>query len=83
MHLLKNIRNNLLAVKCFNLAEFMFSSPNISLTISAGLVTWSSFHKIHEQDLRLAAHLRAAPKINYAVLHPGKKTVSSSRTSNL
>ena len=76
VHLLKNIRNNLLAVKCFDLPEFKFSSPSISITISAGLVSWSSFHKIHEEDLRLSAHLRAAPKINYPVLHPGNKKQS-------
>ena len=76
VHLLKNIRNNLLAVKCFDLKEFKFSSPSISITISAGLVSWSSFHKIHEEDLRLSAHLRAAPKINYPVLHPGNKKQS-------
>ena len=76
VHLLKNIRNNLLAVKCFDLPEFYFSSPSISITISSGLVSWSSFHKIHEEDLRLSAHLRAAPKINYPVLHPGNKKQS-------
>ena len=76
VHLLKNIRNNLLAVKCFDLPEFKFSSPSISITISSGLVSWSSFHKIHEEDLRLSAHLRAAPKINYPVLHPGNKKQS-------
>ena len=75
VHLLKNIRNNLLAVKCFDLPEFKFSSPSISITISSGLVSWSSFHKIHE-DLQLSAHLRAAPKINYPVLHPGNRKQS-------
>ena len=35
VHILKNIRNNLLAVKCFDLPEFNFSS-SINLTISAG-----------------------------------------------
>ena len=71
VHILKNIRNNLLAAKCFDLPEFNFSSPSINLTISAGIVSWSSFHKNHEEDLRLSA-----PKINYPVLHPGNKKQS-------
>ena len=70
VHLLKNICNNLLAVKCSDLPEFKLS-------------TWSSFHKNHEEDLRLSTHIRAAPIINYQVLHLGNKNVSSSRTSYL
>ena len=51
------------------------------ITISAGLVSWSSFHKIHVEVLPLSAHLRAAPKLTIHYYTWETKTVSFSRTS--
>ena len=70
-HLIKNIRNNLVAKKFFDIPSFEFSSVNLNISFQAGFVRWSHLHTIHERDLILSAHLRAAYKINSSVLHPG------------
>ena len=77
-HLIKNIRNNLVANKFFDIPSFHFSSVNINISFQSGFVRWSHFHTIHEKDLSLSAHLRAANKINYSVLHPGNNKQSVS-----
>ena len=77
-HLIKNIRNNLVANKFFDIPSFHFSSVNINISFQSGFVRWSHFHTIHEKDLSLSAHLRAANKINYYVLHPGNNKQSVS-----
>ena len=71
VHLMKNIRNNLLNRKRFLFPEFSFSSFQEEIHLSSCEVSWGLFHKIYEKDLSLTAHLRAAPKITPAVLHPG------------
>ena len=75
-HLIKNIRNNLVANKFFDIPSFQFSSVNFNLSFQAGFVRWSHLHTIHEKDLSLSVHLRAANKINLFVLHPGNSKQS-------
>ena len=70
-HLIKNIRNNLLSKKFFDIPAFEFTSVNINISFPAGFVQWSHLHTIHERDLHLSSHLPAAYKINSSVLHPG------------
>ena len=50
---------------------FEFTSVNFNISFPAGFVQWSHLHTIHERDLHLSSHLRAAYKINSSVLHPG------------
>ena len=72
VHLVKNIRNNLLATK-------MFAFPAIDIAIGANMITspegsieWSDLHKVHELDRKMMdCNLRKAPKLDYKVLHPG------------
>ena len=75
-HLIKNIRNNLVAKKFFDIPSFEFSSVNLNISFQAGFVRWSHLHTIHERDLILSTHLRAAYKINSSVLHPGNNKQS-------
>ena len=69
--MIKNIRNNQVAKKIFDIPSFKFSSVNLNISFQAGFVRWSHLHTIHERDLILSAHLRAAYEINSSVLHPG------------
>ena len=71
VHLVKNIRNNLLAAKKFVFPEFTFEKFRDRIHVPAGYITWSMFHRLYEEDQYLDAHLKAARKINHSVLHPG------------
>ena len=37
----------------------------------AGYISWRDFKDVHEEDTKLKANLRKAPKLTYEVLHPG------------
>ena len=37
----------------------------------AGNISWKDFKDVHEEDAKLKANLRTAPKLTYEVLHPG------------
>ena len=75
-HLIKNIRNNLVSKRFFDIPAFEFISVNFNISFPPGFVRWSHLHTIHEKDLILSAHLRAANKINSSVLHPGNNKQS-------
>eukprot|EP00800_Vazella_pourtalesii_P011575 TRINITY_DN2786_c0_g1_i2.p1 TRINITY_DN2786_c0_g1~~TRINITY_DN2786_c0_g1_i2.p1 ORF type:complete len:266 (-),score=6.41 TRINITY_DN2786_c0_g1_i2:131-928(-) len=77
-HLIRNIRNNLLSKKFFDIPAFEFTSVNFNISFPAGFVQWSHLHTIHERDLSLSAHLRAAYKIHSSVFHPGNDEQSVS-----
>ncbi len=76
VHLIKNIRNNLLNGKKFVFPAFKFENGNIKVDCPAGYVTWGDLHKIYDKDSELKANLRKAPKLTYSSLHPGNKKQS-------
>ena len=71
MHLIKNIRNNLLATKYFQIPELETYLIDVAIKITSGSTHWSIFHSVHEKDLTLECHVRKAPKISYQALYPG------------
>ena len=73
VHLLKNIRNNLLSAKAFSFPEFSFEVCSKILKSEGGYLSWGQLHKIHELDLNLQGHLKKAPKLTYGALHPGNR----------
>ena len=73
-HLMKNIRNNLLNGKKFVFPEFSYNDgKNINVQCPAGYIRWADLHRIHNEDAKLPANLRMAPKLSYQALHPGNK----------
>ena len=75
IHLLKNIRNNLLNQKKFLFPSFQFDLFHEAIHVPEGYISWRIFHEVHERNENLQAHLRKAPKITYQVTHPGNKSV--------
>ena len=73
VHLIKNVRNNLLSKKKFVFPKFSFELFEDKIEVDAGFVDWSLLHKVHEKDSHLQANLRKAPEITSQVLHPGNK----------
>ena len=73
VHLLKNIRNNLLAAKSFSFPDFDFEICGKIIQSSGGSISWRELHELFEADSQLQAHLRKAHKLSYSVLHPGNK----------
>lgn len=39
-------------------------------------MSWLAFHRPHEKDMELNAHLKKSPKITYQVLHLGNNKQS-------
>ena len=73
VHLLKNVRNNLLNSRKFVFPAMDFSVCGSSIVSEVGYITWGDLHKIHDHDQKNDAHLRKAPKLSYQALHPGNK----------
>ena len=74
VHLLKNIRNNLL-----NSRRFIFPSfQSDFIVVPSGEITWKLLHDVHDKDKCLQANLRKARKLTFKALHPGdnKQSVS-------
>ena len=71
VHLIKNVRNNLLNRKRFLFPEFHFDGFGDDVNVNGGEISWRLFHEIHEKDAKLQAHLKAAQKLTSTVLHPG------------
>ena len=71
VHLLKNIRNNLLNAKRFIFPEFLFNSESFSIHVPGGEISWGLLYAVHDCDETLNANLRKAPKLTYSTLHPG------------
>ena len=78
VHLIKNIRNNLLRAKKFVFPEFQFEVCGKKISSGPGYISWSDLHKIYDEDQKLDANLRKAPKLSFKALHPGdnKQNVS-------
>ena len=76
VHIIKNIRNNLLTTSFFHIPALDVSLMDVSITSGPGIIRWSIFHRIHEHDLSIECHMRKAPKITYQSLHPGNNKQS-------
>ena len=68
VHLLKNVRNNLLNFRRFIFPKFHFSD---FISLPAGKISWKLLHSVFDEDEKLQANLRKADKLTYKVLHPG------------
>ena len=71
VHLIKNIRNNLLNEKKFVFPEFSYNQGNIQLHCPQGYIGWADLYKIYGKDKELKEKLRKALKLSYQALHPG------------
>ena len=71
VHLLKNVRNNLLNARRIDFPSFSFHGFYDDIDVPAGNVTWKLLHDVYDQDENLEAYLRKAPKLSYKSLHPG------------
>lgn len=71
VHLMKNIRNNLLNRKRFLFPSFSFENLSDPINVPGGDISWQLFHQVFEQDSNLQANIKAAPKLSAKVLHPG------------
>ena len=76
VHLIKNIRNNLLGARFFQIPQLQLEIQELTHIVPAGNVHWSSLHKVHNADLSINFHLRKAPSLNYQSLHPGNSKQS-------
>ena len=72
VHLIKNIRNNLLNRKRFIFPSFTFEEFFDKIEVKSGEISWKLFHSVHEMDSKLDAHLKNAYKLSNKELHPGK-----------
>lgn len=71
VHLIKNVRNNLLHNKRFIFPKFHFDGFHDDVNVTAGEVRWKNLHDVYEHDQLLDANLKLAPKLSYRALHPG------------
>ena len=71
MHLLKNIRNNLLNVKKYVFPTFESKIGEETFSCPAGYISWSDLHRVYDKDKELQGNLRKARKLSYKALHPG------------
>ena len=71
VHLVKNIRNNLLNRKRFLFPTFNFTGFYDPISVSGGEISWRLLHEVYKKDQKLEANLRAAPELSAKVLHTG------------
>ena len=72
VHLIKNIRNNLLTRKRFLFPPFTSEEMETHVYVAGGEISWSLLHRVHEEDSKCQGNVRAAPKLTKQVLHPAK-----------
>ena len=70
VHLLKNIRGNLLCAKKFVFPGFDVQVGGNKVCTEPGYICWHDIHKIYHKIQELTANLRKAPKLSYRTLHP-------------
>ena len=63
MHLVKNIRNNLLNRKIFVFAEFSFGEFRDLIEIPNGFISWKPSYDVYEKDSKLQANPRKLPNL--------------------
>ena len=77
VHLVKNIRNNLLNARRFIFPPFKFHKFFDDIDVPSGEIRWKLLHDIHDCDKILPANLRKAPKLTYKTLHPLPTSITS------
>ena len=73
VHLLKNIRNNLLNAKRFLFPSFLFQRFSEDIKFNGGEISWRLLNCVYERDSNLQANLRKALKLTYETSHPDNK----------
>ena len=68
VHLIKNVRNNLLKCKRFVFPTFEFFVFIDTINVPGGEISWKTFHDVFERDANLHANLRRVPKLTTKVL---------------
>ena len=77
VHIMRNIRNNLLNGKKFVFPEFIYNDGlNIDINFPAGFIQWKDLYDICDKGKRLSAKLNKVPKLSYQALHPEKNKQS-------
>ena len=69
VHLVKNIRNNLLNVKKYVFPAFESKIGGETFRCPAGYISWSDL--VYGKDKELQGNLRKVRKLSYKTLHPG------------
>ena len=72
VHLIKNVRNNLLSKKRLIFPQFSFFEFSDDVIVNPGQISWKLLPDVHDKDQKLDAYLRKAPKLTNKVLHPGQ-----------
>ena len=78
VHLIKNIRNNILNAKKLVFPSFLFNINEEAIESSPVYIAWSDLKLIYDEDCKLSANLRKAHKLTFKSLHPfsNKQNVS-------
>ena len=79
VHLVKNIRNNLLNARKFVFPQFDFNKRNQEkINSDGGYIAWADLKLIYEEDSKLSANLKKAYSLSYKALTPynNKQNVS-------
>ena len=71
VHLLKNIKNNLLNVKKYVFPTFESKIGEETFSCPAGYISWSDLHRVYDKDKELQGNLRKARKLSYKAIHTG------------
>ena len=71
IHLVKNIRNNLLHHKRFVFPSFKLDGIKDPVNVPGGEIKWKYFHDVHDKNALLETHMKKAPKLTTKVLHSG------------
>ena len=72
VHLIKNVRNNLLNGKKFVFPPFVYNDNQfINIDFPAGYISWGDLHNTYDKDKELQGNLKKCPKLTYTALHPG------------
>ena len=72
VHLIENVRNNLLKYTLFILPPFEFYGFKDTTNVPGREIVWKTFHDVFERDANLHPNLRKAPKTTTKVLNPVK-----------
>ena len=76
VHLLKNIRNNLLNSKRLIFPAFYFDQFHDVIDVHAGEISWKLLHDVYDRDQLLQSNLKKGFKLSYKSLHPGNNKQS-------
>jgi hypothetical protein len=71
VHLIKNIRNNLLSRKKLVFPAFEYNNFKDRIYVPNGYIDWALLHLVYEKDQCLDAYLKKAYKLTFRALHPG------------